>query len=130
MPIVLWALVIVLVMQVVLDIASLAESWSHTSSLQVWIEFAALAVDASILTLLLRGSETTRVFLRLAAGLGMVVDGALLLSTLVWAPSGVEGMVAIGTAAALLSFSVFAYWALGRESVSQWMFTRWLARVD
>ena len=112
--------------QLLIDVVALALPGGHAADLGSGL--AALGIDLAILALLVHGSELARSLVRLGAGIGMVLDGWLLITTLVWAPRDLVGIGAIFTAGLMFAMSALAFAILGREDVKSWVFDRWLAR--
>lgn len=126
-------LLLLLSLQVLADLALLLWGDPSGSPAEGHVEFAALAVDVAVLGLLYRATEFTRLALRAAAAIGMVVDAWLLLGVLLaWSVSrspGAEHRFAIATSVGLVLASAFTWWVLGRADVKSWIFSRWLRRV-
>jgi hypothetical protein len=127
MPMAMRLLLVAIAMQVVLDVAALVVPGANVEPVSAIV---ALSIDLVVLAVLARGNEIARSLVRLAAGLGMAIDGGLLIATIVWAPRDTEGLVAIGAAALVLATSTLAFMILGRHDVMTWSFDRWLAVHD
>jgi hypothetical protein len=125
-----WAmrlLLAALAIQVLLDVAALVVPGAQPA---VASGIAALAIDLLVFGLLARGSEVARGLVRIAAGLGMAIDGWLLIATIVWAPRDLVGVGAVAAAALVLATSTLCFAILGRDDVVHWVFARWLQRHD
>ena len=127
MPMAMRLLLVAIAVQVLLDVAALVVPGARPEPVSASV---ALTVDVLVLALLARGNEIARSLVRLAAGLGMAIDGWLLIATLVWTPHDAEGLAAIGAATHVLATSTLAFAILGRHDVTTWAFDRWLAVHD
>jgi hypothetical protein len=120
-------LLLALAIQLLMDLTTLILG-ERRSPATTTLEIGALLIDTVVLVMLARATELTRALLRTAAGLGLAVDGWILLGVLAWAPRDAAGLVALGTSFALVLASAFAWVVLGREDVKAWVFARWLRR--
>ena len=124
MPWMLRVLVVVLGVQVVIDAAALAAA-PRTNGL--WLGALGLVVDLVVVAGLVRGRESVRRLVRIAAAFGVAYDA---LAIARWLGTMPHADASAGVlAGALFAGSLFVYWALGHRDVQAWVFERWLART-